>query len=576
MSLLAGYYLREADSAGADSATRTEILHLLGALSGARLHTVQSGRAFAAIADLGCFDSPGFSSQPGVSHLAAAGHPYLRGASGSRSAHAEALRLRFDAGGAPALAQADGSWCGVHYGELTGRLTLAADKLGLRPLYYWESGSLVVFASALWILERLSTVEKVLDFQGATESVCFGFPLARRSAYRHIRRLYSGEYVQLDGSTLASHRHTRLEHTPESTQPAGELAREAATAFGGAVRLRMADHQAAIAFLSGGLDSRLVVAALRQQGRQVATYNFSLQETLDSILAARFAAAAQTTHFSGEWLIGSHVIDSLALAWRSQRPDFAVENPRQVWSGDGGSVGLGGVYVTPEIERHLGGGRIAEALHCYVRNAGALLPARLYGRRVRSAAAVLPHLGVQEEFSTLAASLPSLRAFFFFLLFNDQRHHLSGFYESIHEHGYELHLPFFDGAFLETVARVPTRQMLYHRFYSHVLAEFPPSTVSVPWQAYVDHDPCPLPMPEGAVKQWTGGFRTLVNAQKRKRLLEALPVIEANRPPGFFNGLYLRTALAFYKAGFPRYDFAVQTAAGYARLLAVSGGRYAV
>lgn len=83
-------------------------------------------------------------------------------------------------------------------------------------------------------------------------------------------------------------------------------------------------------------------------------------------------------------------------------------------------------------------------------------------------------------------------------------------------------------------------------------------------------------MPEGAVKQWTGDFRALVNAQKRKRLLDTFSTIEANRPPGFFNNLYLRTVLAFCKAGIPRYDFAVQTAAGYARLLAISGGRYAV
>ena len=576
MSLLAGYYLRETGSAGTVPATRNEIVQLLGALPGACLHTMEAGRAFIAIADLGCFGSPGFSGQPGVSHLAAAGHPYLRDAFGTRLAHTETLRLRLDTSGPAALAEANGSWCGAHYDERTHRLTLAADKLGLRPLYYWESGPLVVFASALWILERLSTVAKVIDFQGATETVCFGFPLARRSAYRHIHRLYSGEYVQFDGPALTANRHTRLEAIPESTQPVEDLARDAAGAFRNAVRLRMEDHRAAIAFLSGGLDSRCIAAALRQQGYNVATYNFSLAGTLDSILAARFAAASETEHFSGEWIVGSHVIESLARAWQTQRPGFTVENPRLVWSGDGGSVGLGGVYITPEIERQLLAGHAEAALHACVRNAGALLPMRLYGRQVRAEAAALPHRGVREEFSSLAASLPALRAFFFFLLFNDQRHHLSGFYETIHEHGYELQLPFFDGAFLETIARVPTRQMLYHRFYSHVLRQFPPSTVSVPWQAYVDHDPCPLPMPEGAVKQWTGDFRALVNAQKRKRLLDTFSTIEANRPPGFFNNLYLRTVLAFCKAGIPRYDFAVQTAAGYARLLAISGGRYAV
>jgi len=572
MSILAGYYTRGGPLTAPP--VEAEILRILSGIPGAAVHKASAAGCLIASADLGCFQSRGFLSQPGVSSIAVAGHPYFD-QPGDRERHAAHLRAELDSGRERVFGEANGSWCGAYFHEPSRTLTLVTDKLGLRPLYYWTADGLVVFSSALWILERLPSTGKIVDLEGATETVSFGFPLARRSAYRGIVRLYSGEHVRFGDTGAAAGRYFRLEDTPVSERPVEDLALDAAEAFRQAVSKRCGGDSGAIAFLSGGLDSRCIVSMLRERGSNVASYNFSLSGTLDSVLAGQYAQAAGTTHFNERWSIGSHVIRSLAEAWPTAQPPFPVEHPRIVWSGDGGSVGLGAVYITRQIESDLLAGRMEDVIAAYVRNAGAALPQRLLGAAVRAAAAAFPSRGVREELAALATGRDALRAFYFFLMFNDQRHHLAGFYESVHEHGYELHLPFFDGAFLETVARVPTGEMLYHRFYTHFLKRFPAHTVSVPWQAYVDHDPCPLPMPEGVVRQWTDEFRKMVNGHKRRQLLDSIPLIQAVQPTGFFNRLYLKAALLACKAGVTRYDYAVHAASGYAKLLHTAGGKYA-
>jgi hypothetical protein len=81
-------------------------------------------------------------------------------------------------------------------------------------------------------------------------------------------------------------------------------------------------------------------------------------------------------------------------------------------------------------------------------------------------------------------------------MLNDQRRKLSAHFENLDLHRLELQLPFFDGAFLESVIATPLDWCLRHQFYVKMLPLFPPAVTEVPWQAYPGHQPCPLPVLE--------------------------------------------------------------------------------
>ena len=85
----------------------------------------------------------------------------------------------------------------------SGTLTLVADKLGIRPLYYWMDDESVVFASALRILEECPLVPKKMDLRAVTEMVGLDAPLADRTPYAGISLLKPAEVVQMTNGKMS-------------------------------------------------------------------------------------------------------------------------------------------------------------------------------------------------------------------------------------------------------------------------------------------------------------------------------------------------------------------------------------
>lgn len=74
-----------------------------------------------------------------------------------------------------------GAFCAVHYQRRTAKVILKSDKIGIRPLYYWEGKQFVVSATALRVLEGLAEVSKQMGVVGVTELVTLGYPLSSRT-----------------------------------------------------------------------------------------------------------------------------------------------------------------------------------------------------------------------------------------------------------------------------------------------------------------------------------------------------------------------------------------------------------
>src|SRR5439155_551720 len=189
--------------------------------------------------------------------------------------------------------------CAVHYPPDAGRLTLVTDKLGVRPLYYWIGEDHVIFATAMRVLEALAEVPKQMDLRAVTEAACFGFPLGDRTPYQGVRALRAAEVVQVSGAGVARSQYWRWDDIPPARRPQQELLQEAYDRFTAAVACRRRGDRTTTAFLSGGLDSRCVVAALRAQGAEVHAFNFALPGTQDRILGAACAAALGARHHQG-------------------------------------------------------------------------------------------------------------------------------------------------------------------------------------------------------------------------------------------------------------------------------------
>ena len=233
-------------------------------------------------------------------------------------------------------------------------LFLARDRLGKKPLYYtsWKDG--FAFASEIKALLKVPAVAQELDLESLGEYVAYGNTLGERSIYRDIRRLAPGHWMSVDlrgEDPPRINRYWRLQVEPDDSPTEDDWTEMVDEALEEAVRLRLISDVPLGAFLSGGIDSSLVVAYMAKHStRAVKTFAMAFADKSYDESANASAVARQLGTEHHEQLVTPHaaaVVDTLIdvfdepFADSSAIPTFYLcETTRQSvtvsLSGDGG------------------------------------------------------------------------------------------------------------------------------------------------------------------------------------------------------------------------------------------------
>jgi asparagine synthase (glutamine-hydrolysing) len=170
-------------------------------------------------------------------------------------------------------------------------LSLARDRFGEKPLYYGWQGRTLLFGSELKALRRHPAFEGVPDATGLALFLRFGHVPAPYSAYAGIRKLPAGTWLDITApwtpgllpeprpywSLDAAARDAAADPWSGGLEPAVETLERVLEA---SVARQMVADVPLGAFLSGGIDSSIVVALMqRQASRQVQTFSLGFRET---------------------------------------------------------------------------------------------------------------------------------------------------------------------------------------------------------------------------------------------------------------------------------------------------------
>ncbi len=276
------------------------------------------GQARLAIIDLSPEANQPFTSEDGQSSITFNGEFYNfqalkqalveAGESFHTSSDTEvALRL-LDREGGEALSRLWGMFAGAYYRNREGKLLLFRDRFGKKPLYVYPHGGRVYFASEpKAILEVLDHTPEP-DDAALLRYFYLGYAPTDACVYRGMFKIPEGSLLELDAAMQPS---IRPWFRPQDEPAAPEEDLE--SLFLDAVRLRMIADVPLAAFLSGGLDSSLVVAAMTRVGsRPVHTFSvrFDGPQALDESKYARLVAA----HFGSEHEETTLGVDALKAA----------------------------------------------------------------------------------------------------------------------------------------------------------------------------------------------------------------------------------------------------------------------
>ncbi len=208
-------------------------------------------------------------------------------------------------------------------------LFLARDRLGEKPLCYWQAPdrSVLLFASDLRSLLQHGRVPKRIDPVAVGHYLSLNYTLGEVGIIEGVRRLSPGcvAFVR-PGEALREHRYwSMVPHLLTKTS----LSKDDATAKLGellddAVRERLVSDVPLGAFLSGGLDSTSVVASMarqRQHAGSLETFNVGFDDsTYDERGPASRAAAALGVRQHGFALTGAHAQTLAAVVSAAGEP----------------------------------------------------------------------------------------------------------------------------------------------------------------------------------------------------------------------------------------------------------------
>ncbi|MBU2689435.1 MAG: asparagine synthase (glutamine-hydrolyzing) [Candidatus Eisenbacteria bacterium] len=158
------------------------------------------------------------------------------------------------------------------------RLLLARDRIGIKPLYYYHHGYLLIFASEVKAILEHPDVPREVDEQALFEYLGYEFVPAPRTLFRGIRKLRQGHTLIFENGMCKEEPYWDLHFEHGSLSPREEE-RRLAEILETAVRRRLLSDVPVGAFLSGGLDSSALVGFMsRHMKETLRTYTIGYED----------------------------------------------------------------------------------------------------------------------------------------------------------------------------------------------------------------------------------------------------------------------------------------------------------
>lgn len=271
--------------------------------------------------------------------------------------------------GSTFINKVEGMFAFVLWDSQNKTLLAGRDRIGKKPLFYQQLGKKISIASELPALRKLTDISWSECLDSTADYLRHGFFLPGTTAYNEVKELRPGHLLnwsQHDGVVDSPHWRLKVGGYTGSKAQAVEQCRELMNA---SMKRRMVADVEVGAFLSGGVDSSLVVA-LMQSTCGVTPKTFSIgfsQKAYDETRYARqISKKYDTEHYERcmtDWdtnrlvaLITNHVgqpfADSSILP-TAMVCDLASEHVKVALSGDGGDELFSG-YERYKVRAYLG------------------------------------------------------------------------------------------------------------------------------------------------------------------------------------------------------------------------------
>lgn len=218
--------------------------------------------------------------------LEAAGHHFYT------STDTEAIVHAYEEWGADAIGRLRGMFGLAIWDDRTRTLLLARDRIGIKPLHYAQVNGRLYFGSEIKSLLCAPDVPRDLDFAALDHYLSFLYTPRDGSIFKSVRKLPPGHRLTWRNGLTTVEPYWQLESDETFTGSEDDAAAALRIVLADAVRSHLMSDVPLGAFLSGGIDSSLVVALMAEaSSSRVKTFSIGFDEpAFDELDHARTVA----------------------------------------------------------------------------------------------------------------------------------------------------------------------------------------------------------------------------------------------------------------------------------------------
>jgi len=180
------------------------------------------------------------------------------------------------------LEKMNGMFAFALFDSKAGEMILARDRAGIKPLYYYSRDGVFLFGSEITALNKHPFFDAAVDPRSLARYLSFSYVPAPGTIYRNTYKLLPGEFLVVKNGSMQKKKYWDLtDRIRDYSQDISfDRARDRCEELLlDAVKLRLVSDVPLGAFLSGGYDSSLVVALMKEAGaRDIQTFTIGFNE----------------------------------------------------------------------------------------------------------------------------------------------------------------------------------------------------------------------------------------------------------------------------------------------------------
>lgn len=245
----------------------------------------------------------------------------------------EVILHAYEEYGSDCLKHLNGMFAFAIWDKLRRELFLARDRVGIKPLFYWEGPGYLLFGSEIKAILQDARFERQINFTALYNYLSRFFVPGDDTIFQGIKRLRPGHFLKYKNGILRIERYWKPDFFHKVHWPEEEYCDRIYALLKESVKRQMIADVPLGVFLSGGVDSSGIVALMNELSDQpVKTFSLGFVENEDSLVnelpyAKAVAERFGTDHYEFVVKAGDLIQELPRILWHFDEP-FAGALPQ--------------------------------------------------------------------------------------------------------------------------------------------------------------------------------------------------------------------------------------------------------